>query len=88
MIEEIVDRRRRTVLGRAVTLAATRLQNMNDPGDRTAIIDAPRTRLAFRHVRLNRRPLRILKPKKSGHPNPAERNMYIEKQPVPATSMR
>lgn len=49
--------------------AATGLQNMNDPRDHTAIIDALRTRLVFQQVRLNRRPLRIIKPEMLGHSN-------------------
>ena len=59
----IIDRRRRTVLGRAIAPATAAFQHMDDAADHTAIVrprDAPDIR---RQVRLNPLPLLIAQPK-------------------------
>ena len=61
--EAIIDCRRRTILGWAITPPATALQNMDDSADDTAVVcplDASDVR---RQTRLDPRPLIIAQPK-------------------------
>lgn len=67
-IEPVVDRRRGTVFGRAITPSAAALQDMDDARDHAPVIDTPRARLVPRDVRFNQRPLGIAQPKQARHP--------------------
>jgi hypothetical protein len=61
--EAVIDCRRRTILGRAITPTATALQHMHDPADDAAVVcplDATDVR---RQKRLDPRPLLIVQPK-------------------------
>lgn len=66
-VEAIVDRRRRAIIRRAIAPSASRLQDMDDPGDHAPVINTPRTRLVPGQMRLYRRPLGVRKPKQVGH---------------------
>lgn len=59
----IVDRRRRSILGRAIALAATGFQDMNDAADHTSIIGSLDTTNIRRQMRFNPFPLLVAQPK-------------------------
>lgn len=66
-IEAVVDRRGRTVFGRAVLPAAAGLQHMQDAADDAPIIDPARARLVPWKVRFDRRPRLVVQPEKPAH---------------------
>ena len=63
----IVDRRRGTVLHRAILPAAARLKNMDDAADDPPIIDPPPPRRSVRQVRFDQLPLFVGKPETIPH---------------------
>jgi hypothetical protein len=61
--EPIIDRRRRTVLGRAIAPAAAAFENVHDAADDPAIINPLHTANIGRQVRLDPSPLIVAQPK-------------------------
>ena len=61
--EAVIDRRRRTILGRAIAPAAPALENMHDPADDPPIINPLNAAHIGRQMRLNPRPLLVAQPK-------------------------
>ena len=61
--EAVVDCRRRTILGRAITPTATALQHMHDPADHAAVVCPLDATDVSRQTRLDPRPLLIAQPK-------------------------
>ena len=59
----VIDRRRRTVFGRAITPAATALQHMDDAADDAPIVRSLDTSNIGRQMRLDPLPLLIAQPK-------------------------
>ena len=59
----IIDRRRRTILGRAIAPAATGFQDMHDTADNTPIVNSLDTSHIRRQIRLNPLPLLVAQPK-------------------------
>ena len=66
-VEAVVDRRRRTVLDRAVTPAATSFENMDDARDHPAIVDATGSRLVLGNKPFDCGPLLVREPKQLRH---------------------
>ena len=58
----VVDRRRRTVFGRAIAPAASALENMHDPADDPAIVYPLDAAHIARQIRLNSSPLLVAQP--------------------------
>src|SRR5579863_1342257 len=61
-IEAVVDRRVRSIVGRAIAPARTRTQHVHDPADDSSIVDTARATPATGHQRLNPLPFRIAQP--------------------------
>jgi hypothetical protein len=61
-VPAIVDRHRRAVWGWTVRPAATALEHVNDARDHSPVIDAPRSGLVRRQMRLNHCPCFIRQP--------------------------
>jgi hypothetical protein len=66
-VEAIIDRRRRSVDGRAILPSAAHLQHMNDAADHPPVVDPTRTRLIAGQQRFDRRPLPIIEPELVRH---------------------
>src|SRR5258708_9716495 len=66
-VEAIVDRRGRSVEGRAILPTATHLEHMNDAADHPSIVDPTRARLIVRQQRFDRRPLLLVEPELVRH---------------------
>lgn len=64
-IEPIVDRRVRTIIGRAIAPACTGLKHVNDTADDASIIIALRSGLVRWQMRLCPSPLLVVEPKQS-----------------------
>jgi len=62
-VPAIVDCRRRPVFARTVLPAATAFEHVNNTRDHSPVIDATRSRLVLRQMRLDRRPCCIRQPK-------------------------
>ena len=62
-VPPIVDRRRRSILARAVLPATAAFEHVNDPRDHPPIIHTPRSGLVLRKMRFDRHPRRIRQPK-------------------------
>ena len=77
--EAIIDRRRRTILWRAIAPAAAALEHVHDAADHAAIVGPLDTAHIGRQMRLDPRPLLIAQPEQiSAHdPNPLPKtNQY------------
>ena len=61
-VPTIIDRRRGAVFGWAIRPAATAPEHVHDARDNPPVIDAPRSGLVLRKVRLNRSPRFIRQP--------------------------
>src|SRR5947209_13364672 len=70
--EAVIDRRRRTIFGRAITPAAAAPEHMNDPADHAAVVHAFLAANIRRQMPFNPRPLLIAQPKQipAHDPNP------------------
>ena len=68
-VKAVVDRGRRAIVGRTIAPPGPDLENMDDAGDHTTIIDPASTALVPRQQRLNDRPLLIRQPKQPTHPS-------------------
>ena len=64
-IETIIDRRVRTIIGRAIAPACTALKHMNDTADNASIIIARRAGLVRWQMRLYLSPLLVVEPEQS-----------------------
>jgi hypothetical protein len=62
--KSVIDRRRRTIFGRAVAPAAAALQDMHDAADDAPIVRSLDTPHILRQIRLDAPPLLIAQPKK------------------------
>lgn len=60
-VRAVVDRGRRAIVGRTIAPPGPDLENMDDAGDHTTIIDPASTALVPRQQRFNDRPLRAQK---------------------------
>jgi hypothetical protein len=61
-IEAVVDRRVRSIVGRAIAPARARTQHVHDPADDSSIVDTVRAAPATWHQRFNPLPFRITQP--------------------------
>jgi len=66
-IEAVVDRRGGAVFGWAVAPAAAGLEDVENAGDHTPIVDAPGPRPVLGKMRLDRRPLHVAQPEQPAH---------------------
>ena len=66
-VEAVVDRRRGTILGRAVLPAAADLEHMQDAGVHPTVIDPAGARLVLGQMRFDRRPLLVAQPEQRAH---------------------
>ena len=64
-IETIVDRRIRTIVGRAIAPACAALKHVNDTADNASIVIARRARLVRWQMRLDLSPLLVVEPEQS-----------------------
>ena len=64
-VEAIVDGRVRAVFRGAVAPPRTRLQHMNDPANDASVVVSIRPRQPRRQMRLDTRPLPVIKPKQT-----------------------
>ena len=70
-IEPIVDRRVRTIVGRAIAPACAALKHVNDTADNASIVFARRACLVRWQMRLYLSPLLVAEPEQSfAHPSP------------------
>ena len=70
-IEPIVDRRVRTIVGRAIAPARAALKHVNDTADNASIVIASRPGLVRWQMRLYLSPLLVVQPEQSfAHPSP------------------
>jgi len=75
----VIDCRRRTILGRAITPAASAPENMHDPADDPTIIDPIHTANVGRQMRLDPSPLLVAQPKQipAHDPDPFRKRIRI-----------
>ncbi len=67
-VPAIIDCRWGTVVARTILPTTTAFQHVHDARDHPPVINAPRSRLVRRQIRLDRRPSRIRQPEQSRHP--------------------
>lgn len=66
-VEAVVDRGRRAIVARAIAPPAADLENVDDAGDHSTIIDPASPALVPRQQGLNDRPLLVRQPKQAPH---------------------